>query len=100
MEYPNPSYRLRPDIRHRRIREEGVVLNQDSIEVLVLNGVGMRIVELCEAGTSVPELIARLAGEYEVERERLETEVPEFLADLQEAGIVQAVAAGESGPTP
>jgi hypothetical protein len=91
MENEISCFRLRPDVRYRKIFEEGVVLRQAVGEVLVLNGVGIRIVELFESEASVRTVAAQLALEYEVEAARLEGDVWEFVQDLRDAGFLELV---------
>lgn len=83
--------RPRPDVRFRRIDTDGVVLVQGTAQVLGLNEVGARLLELVSGGATVAELVERLAEEYDVERGVLEADVDAFLDRLLSAGVVEAV---------
>lgn len=81
------------EVRYRRVGEELVVLKQEAAEILGLNESGGRILDLLDARTPVAGLVERVAGEYEVERERLAEDVLAFLSRLAEVGLVEEVEA-------
>ena len=83
-------YRLRSDVRHRSIADEGIVLRQDEGEVLVVNGVGVRVVELIGERSSLPQILATLETEYAVEPDQLKTDVMAYLTALEEAGVLES----------
>ncbi len=85
----NRIYRLKSDIRYRTIADEGIVLRQDEGEVLVVNGVGVRVVELIAEGTSFQQILTTLETEYEVEPEQLKTDVLTYLEELEKAGVLE-----------
>jgi hypothetical protein len=92
---------LRPDrdIRYRRIDGEAVVVRQRAAEVLVMNEVAARILELADGGTTVGAWIEVLAGEYDVDREALAQDVLAFAAELAAEGMLEAVPAAPA-PVP
>ncbi len=59
--------RRKSDIRFRLVGEEGVVVRQTEAEVLAINDVGARVLELLENEATVGELIAAMTKEYDVE---------------------------------
>jgi len=96
---PRTGYRLASDVRFRKVGGEGVVVQQSAGEVLVVNGVGARVLELLDprreegglpAGRSLGELLQRLAEEYEAPRDRIERDVRGFLDEVTELGVVVA----------
>lgn len=95
MEAELSRFRLQQDVLYRRVWDEGVVLRKSLGEVLVLNDVGIRIVELCETGTSMRDLVTRLVQEFDVEPERLEADIRDFIRDLKDAGIFEPLDALE-----
>ena len=99
-------YRLRPDIRYRIVDREAVILRQAAAENLVLNEVGSNILQWIDGGCTVSEVARRLGEEYDVSPERLAQDLPLFLDELEEAGIVEVgteeagtVEAGTEEPT-
>jgi len=98
METECSRFCLKRDVLYRRVWDEGVVLRKSLGEVLVLNDVGTRIVELCETGTSARDLVTRLVQEFDVEPERLEADIQDFIRDLSDAGVIEPLDALESEP--
>ncbi len=84
-------FHLKSDVRYRSIADEGIVLLQDEGEVLVVNGVGVRIVELIGEGITLPQILETLETEYDVEPEQLMTDVRTYLAELEDAGVLEPV---------
>lgn len=83
---------LKKDVRFRRVVDEAVVLRQQEAEVLVLNDLGGRVLELIGPpgeGRSVEEMVAVLVEEYDVEPARLQEDVSAFLAELIERGVIE-----------
>lgn len=82
-------YRPRADVRFRRIEDEAVVLRQQAGEVLVLNAIGARVLELLAAGESLDATAGRLVEEFEVELVEAEADVRSFAAALGTAGVLE-----------
>jgi len=82
---------LRPsrDIRHRRIDSEAVVVRQKAGEVLVMNEVAARLLDLADGRASVGAWVDVLVEEYDVERETLERDVLTFAAELAAEGMLE-----------
>ena len=86
-------FRKRSDARYRNIGGEGIVVRQTAGEVLVLNGVGARVLDLLESGTPVGGLVDSMAAEYDIDRATLERDVLAYFQELLDAGIIEDVAA-------
>jgi hypothetical protein len=86
-----PTYRRKSDIRFRVLDGEAVVLRQEDAEVVVLNEVGTRILQLVDQGGSEEQVLALLLEEFEVGEEDLARDVREFLAEMVENEILEAV---------
>lgn len=89
-------FRHRPDLRYRLIDGEAVVVRQEAAEVLALNGVGARVLELLDGRRTVGEVVDRLYGEFEVDRAELERDVARFVAELATIGVTEEVPGGET----
>jgi hypothetical protein len=87
-------FKPRRDVRFRVVGDEGVVVRQESAEVIAVNGVGASLLSLLD-GRNVAGVVDGLLAEYDVERESLRRDVERFLLELREAGVVEP--AGESG---
>jgi pyrroloquinoline quinone biosynthesis protein D len=86
--------RLRREVRFRNVGGEGVVLRQEAREVLVVNGVGARVLELLDGRRSVAEVAAVLREERDAPPEAIERDVEAFVDELLAAGVVEMQAAG------
>ena len=80
------------DARYRNIGGEGVVVRQAAGEVLVLNEIGVRVLDLLEATLPVSGLLDALDAEYEIDRPTLERDVLTYLQELMDAGVIEPVA--------
>lgn len=94
--------RLARDVRFRRLADEAVVIRQDVGEVLVVNELGARVLELLDeqepatadgasgverSTSSFASLVAVLQCEY-TPNESLDADVLAFLGELLDAGVV------------
>lgn len=85
--------RRRSDIRYRTLDGEAVVVRQRAGEVLVLNEVAARLLDLADGATPLGAWVETLLGEYEVDREVLERDVAECARELTEAGLLEPLSA-------
>ena len=90
-------FRRRSDVRYRIVGPEAVVIRQSGPEVLVLNGVGARVIDGIDARTTVATLVTRLAEDYDVDRGTLERDVVAFLEELTDGGVIERVEVSDVG---
>lgn len=84
-----PAYRLRNEIRHRKVGNDRVVVRQEANEILVLNELGARVLEAIEARSSMAELTESIVEEFEVERPKVEADLQRHLAELVASGVIE-----------
>lgn len=82
-------FRLASSARFARIDHEGVLLLQQAGEVLVINELGMRIIELMDGMVALDTIVDRLLPALEIDRPTLERDVGQFVAELDEAGALE-----------
>jgi hypothetical protein len=82
-------FRLREDVRFRVVGQEAVVVRQEAAEVIALNQVGARVLELLSDTKGIDEIVDTLIREYDVERSTLERDVEGFVGEIVEAGILE-----------
>lgn len=75
------------------VDEDAVLLNMQTNQYYLLDGVGARLWGLLRDGKSVRESYQALLEEYEVEPATLEQDVLELLEKLKEQGLVEIVQA-------
>ena len=73
----------------KQIGEETVILHLGSGTYFGLDSVGTRIWQLLAENMSLEELCSVMSGEYEVERDRLESEVIRLVSELQTHDLVK-----------
>ena len=81
-------YRRAADVRYRVVDGEAVVLSQNRGEVLGLNDVGARLLELCDGVRELGAVLDVLSAEFDVERERLEREAGALVEELVGIGVL------------
>lgn len=81
---------LHPDIRFRAVPPEGVLVDQRNAEVLVVNDLGLRVVQLLEAGGTRDSIIETLLQEYDATAAVIASDVEAFLLDLQARDLLAA----------
>jgi hypothetical protein len=91
---PAVVFRKCPDARYRNIGGEGIVVRQAAGEVLVLNGVGARVLDLLEPGSTLESLLDALGAEYDIDPDVLRQDVHAYLQELRDAGVIETAAGG------
>jgi Coenzyme PQQ synthesis protein D (PqqD) len=84
-------FKLRSDVRFRRLEPEGVIVRQTDPEVLVVNDLAARILETIDGTVPVGALVDAFTSEYAVDRAVLEHDVAAFLDELVEGRIIEEV---------
>lgn len=74
------------------VEGEAAILNLKNGVYYGLNPIGARIWNLIQEPRQVGQLRDQLLAEYEVDPERLETDVRQLLADLAEHGLIEVKA--------
>lgn len=81
--------RLADSVRFRRVLDEGVMLRLDTGEILGLNGVGARVVELLADGErGRADIVEILRSELRTGDAEVAHDVDRFVAELEEAGVL------------
>jgi len=82
------AIRLSPDIRYRTITPEGIVVHLERGEVVVVNELGIRILELIEKTGSLSAVIDNLSETYDASRNRITADVQRFCDDMRGHGLL------------
>jgi hypothetical protein len=80
--------RPNPDVVHRRLEDEIVLVHLETNRIFALNSTGARLWQLIEEGHDEAEIRARLLQEFDVTPSRLNREVDSVLAELAAEGLV------------
>jgi hypothetical protein len=81
--------RLSSQIRHRAIGDEGVLVHLANGRVLVVNAVGLHIVEQLRTPRTRQELAASIAAAFEVSPDQAEADLETYLAELDAEQVLE-----------
>jgi hypothetical protein len=81
---------LDDNILFRRVAGEGVVVDQRRAEVMVVNEVGLRVLELLRDKVSVEDIVATVSDEFDAQPETVEADVLRFIDEITERGMTAA----------
>lgn len=70
------------------LADEVIILGLDDSMYYGLSGTGARIWELVQAPRTIEDILTTITAEFDVDRERAETDLDALLADLQSRGLV------------
>jgi hypothetical protein len=87
-------YRVARAIRYRVIDDEAVVIRQSEGDVLVLNEVAARVLQLAGEGLSSDQVEDRVVDEFDAPESTIRKDVREFLEQLAHLEVL------EDDPTP
>ena len=87
----NQSITLSPDALHQEVAGETVILDLASETYFGLDEVGTRVWQLLGETTELQSVFEQLLLEYEVDSDRLESDVDALLNSLNEAGLIHVV---------
>jgi hypothetical protein len=82
---------LSDDVLFQEIDDETVLLDLKSESYFGLDTTATRIWQLLQEDLSPEDIYQRLMTEFEVEPERLKTDLTEHLKRLEEAGLIQFI---------
>lgn len=75
---------LDENILFRRVLDEGVVVDQRKAQVLVVNEVAVRILELIRETCPVEKIVSTLMSEYDASESEIKADVVRFLKQLED----------------
>lgn len=85
------SFRIADDIRYRVIDDEAVLIRQTDGDVLVLNEVAARVLQLAGEGLSSEQIEERVIDEYDAPEGAIRKDVHEFLGQLTELNVLEPI---------
>ena len=77
-------------IRYRSVAGDGVLVHLQSGRVIVVNEIGLRIVELLSDSASANQLVENIVGEFDVTFEQAALDVDKYLSALANENILQS----------
>lgn len=83
------AFRRNPDLIGAAIDDELVMMSVEHGQYYGLGGVGPRVWELIEQPQTMAQLVDQILEEFEVEREVCEKDLTEFIAQMEQLGLVE-----------
>ncbi len=84
----NETISLTDQVRFRAVGEDGVLVHLESGRVVVVNEVGLHIVQQLNESRTRSELTSSIESEFEVSTTQAETDLEAFLAELDQEKIL------------
>ena len=84
----NETISLTDQVRFRAVGEDGVLVHLESGRVIVVNEVGLHIVQQLNESRTRAELTSSIASEFEISAEQAETDLDAFLAELDQEQVL------------
>ncbi len=88
---PHVQVQMGEKTRFRNLGDEGVAILQGRLEVLVVNELGARVLEMTRQPTTGDEIATRLADEYDADLDVLQADTTRYLRSLVDVGAVDVV---------
>ena len=79
-----------PQVMSRLVGDETILMDLSSGIYFGLDGVGKRIWETINDGHNLGEVAAVISSEYEVDEDRAQNDVIEFVGELVERGLLSS----------
>ncbi|MCP4047291.1 MAG: PqqD family protein [Gammaproteobacteria bacterium] len=84
----NETISLTDQVRFRAVGEDGVLVHLESGRVIVVNEIGLHIVQQLNESKTRVDLTSSIVLEFEVSIEQAETDLDAFLAELDQEQIL------------
>ena len=89
------TLKIASNVRYRVIDDEAVVVRQREGDVMVLNQVAARVLQLVGEGLHPGEIGDRLISEYEAPEASIRKDVEEFLSELEDLNVIERMSTAE-----
>lgn len=82
------AYKLRKDVKWKRIGDESLLLIPKDGEFYKINGVGTIIFESLSDGKDVEDIAKLISSSFEVDAETASKDIAEFIDDMKDKKII------------
>ena len=84
-----PRLKLSNTIRHRAVGDEGVLVHLDQGRVIVVNEVGLHIVEALAEPRTREELVRSVTNAFDVTPGQAADDIDHYLAELEQEQVLE-----------
>lgn len=92
----NDKLCLSAQVRHRSVGEDGVLVHLQNGRVIVVNEVGHYIIQLLQEPTTTVAISESISAEFDVSLRQAESDLSDFLAELDQENILKSVEQADS----
>jgi hypothetical protein len=85
------NFSISKELSVRKIEGEVFIFNRKNSHIHSFNKSGAFLWDVAEKSASCTQLVDALCAKYEVDRETAEKDADEFLAQLQQLGLIEVV---------
>lgn len=85
----NKTVQLSSRVRYRAVDDEGVVVHLDNGQVIVVNTVGLYILQQLERAKTVENLVTAMAEEFHITADAAYNDLMRYLEELSEHQVLQ-----------
>jgi hypothetical protein len=85
----NSKLSLSPQVRHRALEDDGIVVHLLNGRVIVVNEVGLYIIQSLEKPKTRKSLLESITNEFDVAPQQAESDLVQFLNDLGQEDIIE-----------
>ena len=84
----NETITLQSTVRYRAVGDDGVLVHLDNGRVIVVNEVGLFIVQLLGEQATHQALVEAVAAEFDVSADQAGADIDQFLRQLEEEQVL------------
>ena len=85
----NKTIQLSSRVRYRAVDDEGVVVHLDNGQVIVVNTVGLYILQQLERAITVENLVTAITEEFHITADAAYNDLMRYLEELSEQQVLQ-----------
>ena len=85
----NKSIQLSSRVRYRAVDDEGVVVHLDNGQVIVVNGVGLFILQQLDQAKTVNKLVSAMVDKFHISPDTAYNDLVRYLAELSEQQVLE-----------
>lgn len=87
----NREFCLSDQVRHRSVGEDGVLVHLQNGRVIVVNEVGLYIIQLLQNPITAVMMVESISAEFDVSLLQAESDLSSFLSELDQENILKIV---------
>lgn len=83
------AYKQNKEVVFRQEEDEAILFNPDNSDIVVINSTGCFIWSACNGKNTKENIIAKIAEEFDVDKERASKDLEGFISDLEKRNFLE-----------